>query len=80
MEYRPAPGQRSLLKLLQYLTVYIPIHLRTIRAGVWDMKAWGDAWRTEEAAAKTRDLETIRAAIGHQPVLFKDLVEDLERR
>ena len=77
LEYRPTPGQRSLRELLQYLTVFAPIHLRTINAGVWDMDAWRDAWRTEEAAAKTRDLEEIKDAIGKQPDLFAELVGPL---
>ena len=77
IEYRPTPGQRSLQELLQYLTVFPPIHLRTIKAGVWDMDAWRDAWRTEEAAAKGRNLEDLKDAIGKQPVLFAELVEPL---
>ena len=57
LDYRPTPKQRSLVELLQYLTIFGSIHLRTIKAGVWSMDAWRATWRTEEAAAKTRNLE-----------------------
>ena len=58
--YHPTPGQRSLLELLQYITVFAPIHLGTIKAGVWDLDAWRNAWRTEEATAKDRNLDEIK--------------------
>jgi DNA-binding HxlR family transcriptional regulator len=34
LDYRLTPKQRSLLELLQYLTIFGSIHLRTIKAGV----------------------------------------------
>lgn len=77
LDYRPTPGQRSLLELLQFLTIFVPIHLRTIHAGVWDMAAWRDSWRTEEATAATRDLDDIKLAIAAQPALIAELVEIL---
>lgn len=72
LDYRPAPKQRTLLELLQYLTIFGPIHLRTIKAGVWNMDVWRDAWRTEEAVAKGRNLEQVKNAIGEQSALFKE--------
>jgi hypothetical protein len=77
LDYRPTPKQRSLLELLQYLSIFGPIHLRAIKVGMWDMDAWSNAWRTEEAAAKTRNLEEIKDAIGKQPVLFSELLGSL---
>ena len=41
------------------------------------MDVWRDAWRTEEAAAKERNLEEIQDAIGKQPALFAELVGPL---
>lgn len=73
LDYRPMPTQRTLLELLQYLTVFVPIHLRTIKTGIWDPDAWGDAWRKEEAAARKRNLAEIKDAIGKQPILFTQL-------
>ena len=77
LEYRPTPKQRTLLELLQYLTVFVPIHLRTIRAGVWDVEAWRNAWRLEELAARKRDLAEIGDTIARQPDLFTEMVESL---
>ena len=83
LDYRPTPKQRSLLELLQYFTAFVPIHLRTIHAGVFDLDAWREAWRLEDAAARTRSLTEIRDAIAKQPELFTQLVDpltDLELR
>jgi hypothetical protein len=72
LDYRPTPKQRSLLELLQYLTIFGPIHLRAIKAGVWDMDAWRDMWRTEEAVAKLRNLEQVKDAITGHSALFAE--------
>ena len=77
IDYRPAPGQRSLLELLQYLSIFAPIHLRTIHAGVFEMDAWRSAWGTHEAAAKQRSLQESIDAIAAQTALFAELVEPL---
>jgi hypothetical protein len=74
LDYRPAPKQRSLLELLQYLTIMGPIHVRTIKTGVCDMDVWRNAWRTEEAAAKVRNLEQVTEEIRKQSALFGELV------
>lgn len=74
LDYRPTPKQRSTLELLQYMTIVGPIHLRTIRSGVFDMDVWSNTWRTEEAAAKTRNLEQVKEELGKQPALFADLL------
>lgn len=74
LDYRPTPTQRSLLELLQYLTIFGPIHLRTIKLGVWDMDAWRDTWRIQEAAAKGRNLEQVKDALGAQSALFVELL------
>ena len=77
LDYRPTPKQRSLLELLQYLTIFGSIHLRTIKAGAWSMDAWRATWRPEEAAAKTRNLEQARDAIGEQSALFAEVLGSL---
>ena len=77
LDYRPAPRQRSLQDLLEYLTVFPVIHVRTVASGGLDISAWGEAWRTEQAAAKGRSLEEIRNAVARQPALFADLIHPL---
>lgn len=51
LDYRPTPKQRSLLELLQYMTIMGPIHLRATLAGAFDVDAWRNIWQTGEAAA-----------------------------
>jgi hypothetical protein len=77
LDYRPTPKQRSLLELLQYLTIMGPIHLGAIKAGVFDMDAWRETWRREEAAAKARDLEQVKDAISKHSELIPDSIGSL---
>ncbi len=77
LDYRPTPGQRSLRELLEYLTIFAPIHLRTIHAGVWNMDAWRTAWRTEEAAARNKSFEELRDSLAAHDGLFTETVESL---
>ena len=72
LDYRPTPKQRSLLELLQYLTIVGPIHLRAVMAARFDMSDWQDSLRTGEAAAKVMSLEEVKDSIGKQPAMFAE--------
>ena len=74
LNYRPSPKQRSLLELLQYMTIVGPIHLRGAMASAFDMDSWRNAWRTGEATTKVLDLEASKNAIAHLPALFEELL------
>src|SRR5713226_6303952 len=74
LDYRPTPKQRSVLELLQYMTIMGPIHLHGVKAEAFDMDAWRTAWQTGEAAAKARNLEEVKDAIGQQSELFAELL------
>ena len=74
LSYRPSPKQRSLLELLQYLTIVGPIHLRGAMAKAFDMDSWRNAWRTGEATARTLNLEQAKTEIGNLSALFEKLV------
>lgn len=74
IDYRPSPGQRTLLELLQYMTIMGPIHLRGVRADAWDRESWGNTWRKEQAAAKKLTLEEVKSSIGGQAALFDELI------
>jgi hypothetical protein len=52
LDYRPTPKQRSLLELLQYMMIMGPIHLRGAKAGVFDLDAWRNTWRTERRSRR----------------------------
>ena len=72
LDYRPTPKQRSLLELLQYLSIMAPIHLRGALAAAFDMDAWRNDWNTGEAAAKKMNLDQLKEAIGRQSALFAE--------
>jgi hypothetical protein len=75
LEYRPTAGQRSLLELLQYLTIVGPIHTRAcLREGPFDMAAWRAAWTEGKAEAAKLDLTGVQESIGGQSGLFTDLM------
>jgi hypothetical protein len=74
LDYRSTAKQRSLLELLQYMTIVGPIHFRAVMGGAFDMDAWRNAWQTGEAAAKAMNLEQAKDAIGKQPALFGELL------
>ncbi len=74
LDYRPTPKQRSLLELLQYMTIMGPIHLRGAIRGTAERKEWGHIWNTEEARAKVMNLEEVKDAIAKQPALFAELL------
>ena len=75
-DFQPTPKQRRMLELLRYMTIMGPIHLRAVMAQSFDMDAWRNAWRTGEASAKAMTLEEVRDAIGKQPELFAELLEN----
>jgi len=74
LDYRPTAKQRSLRELVEYLSVFAPIVLRTIHAGVFEMDPWREAWQSGPAAARSESFEGLRQSIGRQRELFADLV------
>jgi hypothetical protein len=60
LDYRPTPGQRSTLELLQYLSMMGPAVVDGARSGTFDTAAWTSA----EQAAAARDLDQTLAAIA----------------
>jgi hypothetical protein len=74
LDYRPTPRQRSMIELLQYLTIMGPIHAGVIKTGVFDMASWRNTWREQEAIAGARNLEEVEDAISKQSALFAELL------
>lgn len=75
--YRPAPQQRSVLELMQYLVVMAPAQIKTIVAGDFTMDSFRARWQPAEAAAKAMSLEETKAAIAKQSGLFAQLIGPL---
>jgi hypothetical protein len=63
-----------MLELLQYLVIMGPIHLRAFKEGVFDLDAWRNTWRTEDAGAKAMKQGEVKYGIGKQSALFTELV------
>jgi uncharacterized damage-inducible protein DinB len=74
LDYRPTPGQRSTLELLQYLTIMGPIHLGAVKSGALAMDSWRNDWNTREAAAKKMSLEQVAGAIGELSSIYEQTV------
>ena len=62
VDYRPTPKQRSILELLQYMTIMGPNLVIFTKAGAFDMAVWSAA----EASAKTLSFDQAVAAIKKQ--------------
>jgi hypothetical protein len=77
LDYRPTPQQRSMMELLQYLTIMGPIHLRATLAPAFDMEAWKAAWTTGEGTAITLTLEEVRDEMVKQAAVFAELLAPL---
>lgn len=62
VDYRPAPKQRSILELLQYMTIMGPNIVTFAKAGTFDPAVWNKA----EAAAKALSFDQAVAALEKQ--------------
>jgi hypothetical protein len=74
LDYRPGSSQRSILEVLQYLTMFAPLHLRGVLAPSYDEPGWIAAYQAESAIAKTRSLDQIRESIASQADLAGELL------
>ena len=75
IDYRPTPKQRSTIELLQYLSIFGPIHLNAILADTFDMDSWRSAWSTGATSAKQLNLGQAHAAIASLSALYTQLLE-----
>ena len=60
LDYRPTPKQRSVIELMQYLTVMGPALVQAAKTGAFDAAAWTQA----EQAARARDFDQTLAVIS----------------
>jgi hypothetical protein len=74
LDYRPSPKQRSLLELLQYLTILGPIHMRAVLADSFDMQVWITAWKTGKATSSAMDFAATTAALAALTTAFAELL------
>jgi hypothetical protein len=66
IDYRPSAKQRSVLELIQYMTVMAPAMTESIKGGEFTQEAMGKIWGTRDAASKAMNWEQAVAAVGRQ--------------
>jgi hypothetical protein len=66
VDYRPTPKQRSILELLQYMTIMGPRLIAVIKLGKFDRANMGAMWQPAEAASKAMNFDQAVAAIEKQ--------------
>lgn len=66
VDYRPSAKQRSVLELVQYMTVMAPAMSESIKSGVFTMEAMGAIWGPRDTASKAMNWEQAVAAVGRQ--------------
>jgi hypothetical protein len=73
LDYRPTPKQRSIIELLQYLTVMGPALVQAAKTGTFDAAAWTHA----EQAAKARNFDQTLAALAAHSSEYATSLGDL---
>jgi hypothetical protein len=76
LDYRPAPRQRSILELLQYLAIMAPTQIVSIKSGDFSRAAMMATWGPAEAASKKMTFEQAVEAIEKQPRDFVSLFSE----
>jgi len=72
LDYRPTPGQRSLLELLQYLSTTALMPARAMRSGNWD-----HAKECQDEAATISSTDDFVAHMDRQEAALIRLLEEL---
>jgi hypothetical protein len=71
--YRPTPKQRSIIELLQYLSIMGPSLVQAAKNGSFDPVVWTAA----EKESQTRDFDQTLAAIAGQQDAYARLLADV---
>jgi len=73
LDYRPTPKQRSMLELLQYLTIMGPNLVKAAKVGSFDPPAWTAA----EKAASARNFDQTLAELDSHKQVYASLLGDM---
>lgn len=73
LDYRPTPRQRSLLELLQYLTIMAPTQIAAIKGGDFSRPTMMSVWGPAESKSKSMNFEQALAAIEQQLTHFDQI-------
>src|SRR5688572_30763121 len=66
VDYRPTPKQRSVLELLQYLSIMGPTQIAVLETGAFNMETLRSIWGPADQAAKAMTFEEAVAKIEKQ--------------
>lgn len=75
-DYRPTPGQRSMLELLQYLAIMGPTQIALIRNDGFNPAALRAEWSVADQRAKAMTWDQAVAAIRALPDEYRRLLAD----
>ena len=70
LDYRPTAKQRSLIELLRYMTVLMPMLVPSIKGGAFLV----DDWTAGEARAASMDFDALLKTLESQAALYAELV------
>jgi len=70
LDYRPTAKQRSLIELLRYMTVMMPLLVPSIKGGTFLI----DEWTAGEARAASMDFDALLKTLDSQAALYGELV------
>jgi hypothetical protein len=70
LDYRPTAKQRSLIELLRYMTVLMPLLVPSIQGGTF----LNNDWTAAEARAASMDFEALLKTLESQSALYAELV------
>jgi hypothetical protein len=73
LDYRPTPKQRSIIELLQYLSIMGPGLVKAVKAGGFDPAVWTAAVKASEA----RDFDQTLAVIAKQGDEYASLLAEM---
>jgi hypothetical protein len=70
LDYRPTVKQRSLIELLRYMTVLMPLLVPSIKGGEF----LSNEWTAAEARGASMDFEALVKALESQAALYAELL------
>ncbi len=70
LDYRPTAKQRSLIELLRYMTVSMPMLVPSIKGGAFLV----DDWTAGQARAASMDFDSLVKTLESQAALYAELV------
>ncbi|HYZ87546.1 MAG TPA: hypothetical protein VE621_24230 [Bryobacteraceae bacterium] len=78
LEFRPAPKVRSTRELLQYITIFGPMHLKGVLADSWEMESWRQEWTKQMESEDGSDLERVKQKLEAESAMFAEVLGSVD--